>query len=83
MVVFYFKSELVELYNGWILVSSLIVEPSMRRCTVGFLFFRCNLLTQIFASALIADKVSDGNDLRASGRLKLAQFPPGELWLFH
>lgn len=29
MVVFQFKSQLVELYNGWILVRSLIVDPSM------------------------------------------------------
>lgn len=29
MLVFRFKIQLVELYNGWILVRSLIVDPSM------------------------------------------------------
>lgn len=37
MVVFQFKSQLVELYNGWILVRYLVVEPSTHPDTAGFL----------------------------------------------
>lgn len=46
MVVFQFKSQLVELYNGWILVRSLIVDPSEPPTQLGSsLFIKCNLLT--------------------------------------
>lgn len=44
MVVFQFKSQLLELYNGWILVRSLIVDPPMPP-PGSCLFIKCNLLT--------------------------------------
>lgn len=38
MIVFQFKPELVIIYQGWILVGSLIAELLLRLCTIGFLF---------------------------------------------
>lgn len=84
MVVFQFKSQLVELYSGWILVRYLVVEHSTHPDAVGFLVdyqvqpFKLNHYFGIDYDKLFQSVCFTSFYTTFSG----SEMSSGELWLF-